>query len=164
MAETTEQNPEQRIIELARKIPISMLTTVDGDGKLVSRPMSPLEIDDVGTLWFIAERDSRDVQEITVNPNVGVTLTSGSSYVSLAGTAEIVDDSAKVHDLWNDAVEAWLPDGPDSPEATLIRVDALSGEYWDTPGGRVATVISFVKAKVTGTRYDGGENEQVDLG
>lgn len=163
MADTTEHNPEQRVIELARTIPISMLTTVDGEGKLVGRPMSPLEIDDAGTLWYIVDRDSRDVQEITLNPNVGVTLASGSTYVSLAGTAAVVDDSAKLHELWNAAVEAWLPDGPDSPQATLIRVDAHSGEYWDTPGGRIATVISFVKAKVTGTRYEGGENEQVAL-
>lgn len=38
-----------------------------------------------------------------------------------------------------------------------------SAEYWDSPGGRLATVLSLVKAKVTGRPYDGGENETVSL-
>ena len=45
----------------------------------------------------------------------------------------------------------------------LIKVHADSAEYWDTPGGRIASVISFVKAKVTGEPYSGGENETVSL-
>ena len=45
----------------------------------------------------------------------------------------------------------------------LIHFHAETGEYWDTAGGRVASALSFVKAKVTGSRYEGGENETVDL-
>lgn len=44
-----------------------------------------------------------------------------------------------------------------------MKVSGDSAEYWDTPGGRVATVLSFAKAKLTGERYSGGENEKVDL-
>ena len=62
----------------------------------------------------------------------------------------MVTDAAKLRELWNPAVEAWLPDGPDSPQAVLFKVTAESGEYWDSPGGRIATIISFVKSKVTG--------------
>ncbi|KQM82455.1 pyridoxamine 5'-phosphate oxidase family protein [Agromyces sp. Leaf222] len=154
---------KERIIELARGIPFGWLTTVTGDGKLVSRPMSPREVTDDGVIWYFAERDSRDASEISANANVGVTLNSGSTFVSFAGLAELVDDPARKDELWDAAVEAWLPDGPQSPNAVLIKVTAESGEYWDTPGGRIATLISFVKAKVTGERYDGGENETVVL-
>jgi hypothetical protein len=28
------------------------------------------------------------------------------------------------------------------------------GEYWDTPGGRVASLISFAKTRLTGETYD----------
>jgi general stress protein 26 len=158
-----DQDPTQRIIELARKIPIAMLSTIDGEGHIVSRPMSPREITDEGDIWIFAERDSRDVAEIQMNPNVGLTLTSGSSFVSFAGTAEIVTDRARAHELWDAAVEAWLPDGPDDDATVLIRILAESGEYWDSPAGRIATLISFVKSRVTGERFDGGENETVSL-
>jgi general stress protein 26 len=60
-------------------------------------------------------------------------------------------------------VEAWFPDGPDDDGVVLLKVEADSAEYWDSPGGRVATAISFAKAKLTGERYSGGENEKVDL-
>ena len=66
-------------------------------------------------------------------------------------------------ELWNAWVEAWMPDGPEDANVVLIKVTGHSAEYWDTPGGRVASVISFVKAKVTGERYDGGNNERVSL-
>ena len=45
----------------------------------------------------------------------------------------------------------------------LLKVSAASAEYWDSPGGRVASAISFAKAKLTGEPYDGGENERVEL-
>jgi hypothetical protein len=44
----------------------------------------------------------------------------------------------------------------------LLRVHGSSAEYWDAPGGRIATVLSFVRAKVTGDRLDVA-NETVDL-
>lgn len=162
MAENTA-DPRDRIVEIARTIPIAMLSTIDDEGHIVSRPMSPREITDEGEIWIFAERDSRDASEIARNPNVGLTLTGGSSFVSFAGTAEIVTDAAKAHELWDAAVEAWLPDGPDDDNTILIRISAESGEYWDSPGGRIATLISFVKSKVTGERFDGGENETVSL-
>ena len=92
MAEQTEQ---ERIIDLARGIPYGWLTTVDAAGRLVARPMSPREVGDDGVIWFFAERSSRDAAEISANANVGVTLQSGSTFVSFAGVAELVDDAAK---------------------------------------------------------------------
>ena len=83
--------------------------------------------------------------------------------MSLSGTAEVVRDTEKATELWNGWVEAWLPQGPTDPNVALIHFRADAGEYWDTPGGRVASALSFVKAKLTGERYDGGENETVDL-
>jgi general stress protein 26 len=125
--------------------------------------MGQQEVEFDGDLWYFAERESRKVRQITANPHVGVTLSSGSTWISIDGTAEIVDDKAKVHELWNGWVDAWLPQGPDDPSVVLIKVTGESAEYWDTPGGRIASVISLVKSKVTGERYDGGENERVDL-
>ena len=56
-----------------------------------------------------------------------------------------------------------FPQGPDDDSVVLLKVEADSAEYWDSPGSRLATVFSFVKAKVTGERIESGENEKVDL-
>ena len=75
----------------------------------------------------------------------------------------MVTDEAKKKELWNSGVAAWFPDGPDDDEIVLIKVEGDSAEYWDTPGGRIATALSFAKAKVTGEPYSGGDNEKVEL-
>jgi general stress protein 26 len=153
----------RKVAELVKDIRIGMLTTTEADGTYTSRPMGQQEVEFDGDMWYFAERDSRKVRHIQANSHVGVTLSSGSTWISIDGTAEIVDDNAKKHDLWNSWVEAWLPQGPDDSSVVLIKVTGNSAEYWDTPGGRIASVISLVKSKVTGQRYDGGENERVEL-
>ena len=159
----TENDGIAKVAELSKDVRIGMLTTTAPDGRLVSRPMALQEVEFDGDYWFFAERASRKVEHIRADPRVAVTLGSADTWVAVAGRAEVVDDRAKARELWNAAVEAWFPGGPDDPNVILLRVDGESAEYWDTPGGRVATALSLVKAKVTGTPYDGGENETVRL-
>jgi general stress protein 26 len=125
--------------------------------------MAQQDVEFDGDLWLFAERDSRKVRQIAANPNVNYSLTSHSTWISVAGQAEIIDDRDKARELWNSWVEAWMPQGPDDPNVVLIKINGESAEYWDTPGGFVASVISLVKSKTTGARYDGGENEKVSL-
>lgn len=151
----------ERLVELTQDSRFCMLTTVDSGGTLVSRPMARQEVDLAAELWFIATRDSRKVSQIQADPTVSVTVSTDTSWVSLAGRAEVVDDLEKLRELWSTFAEAWIPDGPEDPNAILIRVDVESAEYWDNPGGRVATVISLVKSKITGEPYDGGDHAKI---
>ena len=160
---TDESGEISRLAELAKGIRIAMLTTVDEDGHFISVPMAQQEVEFDGDLWFFAERDSRVVRNITLNPHVGVTLSSSDTWISIDGDGEVVEDAAKARELWNSWVEAWLPQGPDDPNVVLIKVTGHGAEYWDTPGGRAASILSFAKAKITGKRYEGAENERVDL-
>ncbi|WP_369134988.1 pyridoxamine 5'-phosphate oxidase family protein [Modestobacter sp. I12A-02662] len=153
----------RKVAELLRGQRIGMLTTIAPQGTLTSRPMALQEVEFDGDLWFFAERASRKVVHLDAHPEVNVTVGSGATWVSLTGRAAVVDDVAKKRELWNSATEAWLPQGPDDAGVVLLRVEATSAEYWDTPGGRLATVLSFAKAKVTGQRFSGGENETVRL-
>ena len=160
----TDQTGEiSRLAELAKGIRIAMLTTVDEEGHFISVPMAQQEVEFDGDLWFFAERDSRVVRNLTLNPHLGVTLSSSDTWISIDGDGEVVQDPAKARELWNSWVEAWLPQGPDDPNVVLIKVTGHGAEYWDTPGGRAASILSFAKAKITGKRYEGAENERVDL-
>ena len=160
----TDQTGEiSRLAELAKGIRIAMLTTVDEEGHFISVPMAQQEVEFDGDLWFFVERDSRVVRNLTLNPHVGVTLSSSDTWISIDGDGEVVQDRAKARELWNSWVEAWLPQGPDDPNVVLIKVTGHGAEYWDTPGGRAASILSFAKAKITGKRYEGAENERVDL-
>ena len=52
---------------------------------------------------------------------------------------------------------------PEADGLYVFRVQADSAEYWDTPGGTVASLLSFAKSKVTGEPYQGTGRETVDL-
>lgn len=160
---TTTDDGARRVAALLADEHTAMFTTTAPDGTLMSRPMALQEVEFDGDLWFFAQRSSRKVAHIAVQPQVNVTVGSASSWVSLTGHARVVDDAARKRELWNAVVEAWFPDGPDDAEVVLLEVTGDSAEYWDTPGGRIASLVSFVKAKATGEPYDGGENERVDL-
>ena len=160
MAETTGV---ARLVELTKDIRITMFTTIDAEGHFVSRPMAQQLVEPDGDLWFFAERDSRVIEQINANPHVSLTLSSNDTWISIDGDAQMVDDSAKAKELWNAFVEAWLPQGPEDPSVVLIKVNAHTAEYWDSPGGRVASLISLIKAKVTGEPYQGTERDTVDL-
>lgn len=142
------------LVSLMGDMPIAMLTTIGADGAIRSVPMARQEVEPTAELWFISARDTRHVHDIVARPHVALTFSSRSSWVALEGRAEVVDDVAKLRDLWTTFAEAWLPGGPEDPNAVLLRVDVTNGEYWDTPGGRVTSLLSLLKTKVTGDTYD----------
>ena len=149
----TDTGDRARLVELMRDMPIAMLTTFGGAG-IRSVPMARQEVEPDAEMWFIAARDTRHVADIEVEPRVAITFSSRDSWVALTGTASVVDDEVKLKELWNTFAEAWLPGGPEDGNATLIRVDATGGEYWDTPGSKIASLISFAKTRLTGDTYD----------
>ncbi len=153
----------RKVAELLADQRLGMLTTHSADGTLVSRPMALQEVEFDGDLWFFAARSSRKVAHLTADPQVNVAVGSGATWISLTGRAAVVTDQGRKKELWNAGVAAWFPDGPDDDEIVLIKVEGDSAEYWDTPGGRIATALSFAKAKVTGEPYSGGDNERVRL-
>lgn len=148
-------NDEKKtLLQLLEDLPIGMLTTTSADGSLRSVPMARQEVEPTAELWFITARDTRHVADIGVRPHVALTFSSRSSWVALEGRATVVDDTAKLKELWTTFAEAWLPGGPEDPNAVLLRVDLTDGEYWDTPGGKVTSLLSLLKTKVTGDTYD----------
>ena len=165
MTDTTSTHDDDvaKLARLLRGFDFAMLTTIDEKGALVGHPMTVQEAEFDGDLWFIVGQDSSAVHHLGRERTVGVTLSSNDSWVSLAGTAGLVEDHAKLEELWNSVVEAWFPDGPSDPRVGLLKFSADSAEYWDSPGGKIATAVAFVKSKVTGETYDGGDNAKLDL-
>ncbi len=162
-APTSGSDSIDTVADLMKDVRFAMLTTVDTDGELISRPMSHQDVAFDGTLWFISSRDSRKVRNIEANPHVAVTLTSPSTWVSVNGTAEVVADRERMAELWSTEMEAWFPQGPDDDSIVCIKVDGSTAEYWDGPGGRIATALSLAKVKLTGSRYTAGDNDVVTL-
>ncbi len=152
MDDTTTSRDQKKLVDLLDDLPIAMMTTFGPEGPR-SLPMARQEVEPSAELWFITARDTAHVRAIADEPRVALTFSSRSSWVAIEGRAAVVDDQAQLEKLWNTFAEAWLPGGPEDDNATLIRVDVERGEYWDTPGSKLASALSFAKTKVTGEPY-----------
>ena len=144
---------QQKLIDLMNDMSVGMMTTYGKDGPR-SIPMARQQVEPSAELWFITAKDTEHVDDINADPQVSITFSARDSWVALVGRASVVDDQDKLEELWNTFAEAWLPGGPEDPNATLIKVDVERAEYWDSPGSKVASLISFVKAKATGSTLD----------
>lgn len=156
----------QKLKDIIKEIDFCMLTTVDENHDLHSRPMSlNSEVDQDGNLWFFTSTNSHKVSEVERAPKCNVSFAdpSDNHYVSITGTAELVKDRKKIEELWKPALKAWFPEGVDQPDLALLRVGIEKAEYWDSPSSTVAQVVSFVSAIVSGKSAEWGENKKFDL-
>lgn len=164
--ETKPQNNPQleKVRELIGDIRIAMMTTVDPQGNLVSRPMAVQQVDEDGTIWFFTQRSSPKVDQIDNNQhrvNVAFASVSDASYVSVSGTADELDDRAKINELWDPQAKAWFPKGKDDPELILLKVHTDMAEYWNASDSRMVRFFQQATAAITGNPPKMGENEKV---
>ena len=155
----------KKVDELISGIRIAMLTTVDADGSLRSRPMALQQDSFDGDIWFFTDEHSGKVFEIDKEHHVNVAFSdpARNRYVSASGLAEVTTDKAKIHSLWNPSLKAWFPDGPDSPGIALLKIKVSTIEYWDAPNNAMVHLFGVVKATLTGKRPTPGENETITL-
>jgi general stress protein 26 len=159
----TDELGVDKVVEIMRGDRYCMLTSVGDLGRLQSHPMTPQEVTAEGDVWFFVDTTSDQADFIRAEKRVNLAFSDGSTWLSVAGHGDVRQDRAKIDELWNPVVEAWFPDGKDSPNVGLLFVESDTAEYWDTPGGRIASALAFAKSRVTGERPDVGESETVDL-
>ena len=159
---TQPEIAHDKVLDIMRGERFCMLTSVGPQGRLHSHPMTPQEVTADGDVWFFVDRTSEQAANVTAEKRVNLAFSDGSTWLSVAGHATVRDDRAKLDELWNDMVEAWFPGGKDSPDVALMLVESDTAEYWDTPGGRTASVLAFARTKLTG-EPPRGDNETVDL-
>lgn len=156
----------KKIADLIKSIDFGMLTTLDAEGRLHSRPMSSnKEVEFDGDVWFFTYASTPKVYEIENRPHVNVAFADPKTqtYVSLSGRAELVRDRAKLEEHWQPSLKAWFPKELDEPDIALIKVNADQAEYWDNPASPIAHAISLAKVALTGEAAQTGENEKVNL-
>jgi len=168
MANNDNQNDNdvKKLGELIKDIRIAMLTTVDENGSLHSRPMATQEAEFNGDLWFFTDSTTPKVREVAREHQVNISYAQpdDNRYISVSGTAEIVKDKAKMEELWNPALKAWFPKGLEDPNIVLLKTRVEKAEYWDFPSSTLVQLVGFFKAIATGKSYDGGgDNEKIEL-
>jgi general stress protein 26 len=150
----TGEDALAKLHEMLKNFPIAFMVTVNG-GDVTARPIGVVgdHADFDGTLWFITDKRSRKVSAIESGAITTLLFQNDKegNYLQLAGRAAVVDDRRKLEELYTTLQRTWFPNGLDDPDITLVRFDAVEGNYWDQHDSLVRLATAFAKSLVTGT-------------
>lgn len=138
-----QDSPErQRLADLVEPARVAMLTTLDAQGQLTSKPMSPVEMDAQGCLWFFTDDQSTSQAQLE-RLNLSFCNVERSDYVSVVGRGELIEDADRAKALWTPMARPWFPDGPESPQLRLLKIVPHSAEYWDSPNSKMVRLFAI---------------------
>ena len=154
----------QKLAELIKDIRIAMLTTVNPDGSLHSRPMATQNTPFNGELVFLTGEHSGKVDEIKHDAEVGLTFSDAKhAFVTMSGRASISGDRALIAALWNPMYKAWFPGGESDPTIRVLRVKVEQAEFWNAPDSAIVRKVQVLARAVSGGKTHVGEHAQITL-
>lgn len=120
------------------------------------RPMSVLQVDDEGNLWFMSMRDSKKNKELKADPLTHLFFqeNKNSGFLNIYGISEIVFNQEKIYELWNPLLKVWFQGGKDDANISLIKVVPTQAYYWDNKNGDMIAFSKMVASIVTGKTMD----------
>ncbi len=159
-----EFNNKEKVKELVSRSRVGMLGTLEA-GFMKFRPMSHVDIDDDGNIWFFTSKDSWKAEDVQRNPTVQLIYVneSDSCYLSIEGTAYLSFDQQRMRELFNPFVKAWFPKGLKDPSLALLIVHPMEMEYWSNDDSKVLTYLKILTAAATGSQPSVGSHGKVAL-
>jgi general stress protein 26 len=152
----------EKIGRLIEGIHIAILTTLDAEGRLASRPMSVLKMDENGLFWFFADANSGIVRQLD-RVNLSFSDEDASTYVSIAGHGEVSGNRALVHELWTPLMKPWFPEGEDASNLALLRVEPQVAEYWDSGHSKMVRAFALAASVMASKPIGMGEHGTINL-
>ena len=151
-----EQRPRQldraQLIAAAREIMGTAhncaLITMDGGGRMRARAMDPFLPDDRMIVWLATNPKSLKVREIRRHPKVTLYYfeRDEQAYVSLSGTARLVNDPKEKDRRWKDEWKAFYPNR--RRDYLLIAVEPERLEVVNVKKGIVGDPITWTPPTV----------------
>jgi general stress protein 26 len=130
----------------------AMLTSIEPDGALRSRPLTVQRVDEDGTIWFLVTTSSEWLSTEHL-AQCNVAFLSDDAWVSATGGAALVQDRAVLDDLGDPVSNSWFTS--DDPPAAL-RVDVEFADWW-TAEGKLRRLVDMGRAAFRDTQPDVGD-------
>lgn len=156
----------KKLKKLVDEINICLFCTdLKTDDGATCRPMTAIEVDEAGNLWFFSglsseknaaiKRDNQ-VQLFFAHPPKG-------SYMIVNGHADITTDKAKIQDLWSPMHDIWFQGGKNDPDLSVIKVTPKNAYFWDSEGNRMVNILKMVTSVITGKNLIDGTEGSITL-
>ena len=154
---------------LIKDIKFGMFTHRHTDGQLHSAPLTTQNKagDEGSQLFFFISRKGELAHCIERDGNVNVAYAhpGDDTYVSVSGTATLIEDQNKKEYLFTPFAKAWFPGGPADPDMALIGVEIGHAEFWNVTESKMTQLFVMAKAAITGEPpKDLGEHKKLNLG
>jgi general stress protein 26 len=147
-----------QLSELIEDMRVAMLTTMNDQGALVSRPMAPQEMDASGAIWFLTDQHSSKTKHLDM-VNLNFSDSDDATYVSICGRGEVVHDRAMIDRVWSSFAKPWFPDGKDSPNLALLKFIPQTAEYWDAPHSKMVRMFAYAASIALARPIGMGEHD-----
>ena len=107
--------------KLVEEIRVCMFITNNETEHEHTRPMSAVDVEDNGTLWFYTDIRSVKVEEVATDKTVHLTFAhpGKESYMDVWATSSSVTDRAMIKEKWSAVVKAYFLNGADDPNVGL---------------------------------------------
>ncbi len=154
----------EKLKEIINKSRVGMLGSYT-NSNIHFRPMSHVDIDDEGKIWFFTSQASIKADELEKNSSVLIMyfLESENTYIILKGMAYLNTSREKRKALFNSNVRAWFPDGLNDPNICLLVVEPNEVEYWSANENRIITSIKILWSAITKGSPPTSEHKKVRL-
>ena len=154
------------LAERLQSMRIAMLSFRDTECRLISQPMTALEMDASGAIWMMTSRDGRIAQHVQANLpadtlNLAFSDEGNSTYVSITARAKLSDDPQRKQELWSSMARPWFPDGADDTDLALLCLEPTQAEIWDAPDNTVVRLLALASAVVSGKPVALGDHEEL---
>lgn len=152
---TTPDAPKP-LVDLVDPGATLMLAVLGGAEPLEARPMTAAKVDG-DRVWILADRTTPWISVLAGGTSAHATLsdTRANTYVSLHGTLTVSGDRALIDELWSPPAGAFFENGKEDPNVVALVFEADGGSYWTAPSGRLGSLVSMVRAKLTGAEASG---------
>lgn len=137
--------------ELVGGMRVAMLTSIDADGRLRSRPLTVQRLDRDGTVWFLVDADAGWQPGEIGEANLA--FVDDDRWVSAVGHVQFVTDEATLDELGDPVSDAFFTPGA---ERAALRVLVDHADHW-TAAGTLRRLIDLGAAAVTGRSPDLGD-------
>ncbi len=152
---TASETPKRiRLWDLVKDIRFAMFTSRHANGHLHSRPMTTqnAKVDEDASLWFFMSRRGEPVGDLADDPMVNIVYAdpAANSYVSISGSATVVEDAGRKRRLWSKAAAAWFPGGTADADLALVQVQIIHADYWHSDDSRMMKLLHRASAAFSG--------------
>lgn len=156
-----QRSPElKRLAERVKDMNVAMLTNLNDEGLLVSRPMAPLQMDVDGAIWFFTDAHSEKVESPRIF-NLSFSDEKSATYVSMSGHGELSRDRERIQALWTPLARPWFPDGPETADLALLKFVPHAADCWNASGGKMVRMLAMAASVATGRPVGLGAHEHL---